>query len=74
MSNLERLFSRIKRLEQEIEYTKMTFDKNNESMQNLTEEMQDNCRQSQLCDLHKQLSILQDIIPQTLISINNKER
>ena len=74
MSNLERLFSRIKRLEQEIEYTKMTFDKNNESMQNLTEEMQDNCRQSQLCDLHKQLSILQDIIPQTLISINNEER
>ena len=74
MSNLERLFSRIKRLEQEIEYTKMTFDKNNESMQNLTEEMQDNCRQSQLCDLHKQLSILQDIIPQTLISINNKEK
>lgn len=74
MSNLERLFSRIKRLEQEIEYTKMTFDKNNESMQNLTEEMQDDCRQSQLCDLHKQLSILQDIIPQTLISINNKER
>jgi hypothetical protein len=74
VSNLERLFSRIKRLEQEIEYTKMTFDKNNESMQNLTEEMQDNCKQSQLCDLHKQLSTLQDIIPQTLISINNEER
>lgn len=73
MTNLERLFSRIKRLEQEIEYTKMTFDNNNESMQVLTKELQNSCKQSQLCDLHKQLSILQDIIPQTLMSISNED-